>query len=195
MSETENTSTHLAGDTPVADGPRRKFLLGTAGLLAAATGAGFAWWRTRHGEDSAAAIQPPDGFWDLQWDAPQGSAVRMQSFRGKPLLINFWATWCPPCIAEMPAINDFFMKNNANGWQVLGLAVDKPAAVSAFLQKMPVQYPIGMAGVGGSELAGQLGNPSGSLPYSLALGSDGTVLQRRLGKLSPSDLELWARLK
>lgn len=173
----------------------RRMLLGGAGLLAAAAGAGFAWWRLHGGLDAAAALALPEGFWDLQWDAPDGAPVRMQAFRGQPVLINFWATWCPPCIEEMPAINAFFNENKANGWQVLGLAVDKPAAVSAFLQHRPVQYAIGLAGAGGSALAGALGNPSGALPYSLVLGADGTVLQRRLGKVSAAELAVWARLK
>lgn len=195
MSDTENTSPPLAHASMLSDPSRRQLILGAAGLLAAATGAGFAWRRTRLSPDTAASVQPPDGFWDLQWDAPQGPAVRLQSFRGKPLLINFWATWCPPCIEEMPAIDDFFNKNSPNGWQVLGLAVDKPAAVTAFLKKTPVRYPIGMAGAGGSDLAGQLGNPSGALPYSLVVGASGAVLQRHLGKLSPADLDAWAQLK
>ena len=121
--------------------------------------------------------------------------MRLQAFRGKPLLINFWATWCPPCIEEMPLINDFFKKNSGNGWQVLGLAVDNADSVRAFLQKIPLSYPVAMAGANGSELAGQLGNPSGALPYSVLIGSDGSILQRRLGKLSHADLDAWAQLK
>lgn len=174
---------------------RRRLLFAGAAAVAAAAGAGLAWWRTHPGSDALASNDLPPGFWDLQWEAPQGPAVRMESFRGKPLLINFWATWCPPCIAEMPAINNFFKQNKANGWQVLGLAVDNPDSVGAFLHKMPVQYAIGLAGADGSSLASALGNPSGALPYSLALGANGAVLQRRLGKLSPADLDAWAQLK
>ena len=125
----------------------------------------------------------------------QGPAVQLQAFRGKPLLINFWATWCPPCIEELPLINAFFDKNQANGWQVLGLAVDRPSAVQAFLQKMPLHFAVGLAGMDGSELSGKLGNPSGSLPFSVVLGAQGTVLQRKLGRLKPEELDVWARLK
>lgn len=194
MSEAENNSGPLAGrDLDIAP-PRRKLLLGAAGALAAAAGVGIALWRTSSpgggGQEPA-----PEGFWNMQWDAPQGDPVRLQAFRGKPLLINFWATWCAPCVEEMPAINDVFLKNKANGWQVLGLAVDKPSSVAAFLQKMPIAYPIGMAGANGTEWAARLGNPSGALPYSVLLGSEGLILQRRLGKLSHSDLDAWARLK
>lgn len=174
---------------------RRKLMLGLAGLVAAAAGAGAAWWRTHAQGGADSANQPPTGFWDLQWDTPQGGKVQMQSFRGKPLLINFWATWCPPCIEELPLINDFFQKNSANGTQVLGLAIDRPDAVQGFLQKIPLKFPVGLAGANGSELAGQLGNPSGALPYSLLIGADGSILQRRLGKLSHSDLDAWAQLK
>jgi thiol-disulfide isomerase/thioredoxin len=168
-------------------------LLG-AGLLAAAAGGGFAWWQSKQA-GAGLPTEPFAGFWALQWDAPQGGPVLMQSFRGKPLLINFWATWCPPCIEELPLINDFFNKNKVNGWHVLGLAIDRPDAVKGFLQKMPLDFPVGLAGATGSELAGKLGNPTGSLPFSVAIGAEGSILQRKLGRLKPEDLNLWAQLK
>jgi thiol-disulfide isomerase/thioredoxin len=121
--------------------------------------------------------------------------VRLQAFRGKPLLINFWATWCPPCIEELPLLNDFFKQNQTKGWQVLGLAVDRPSAVQGFLQKMPLNFPVGLAGANGTELANQLGNPSGALPFSVAIGAQGAVLQRKLGRLRAQELDSWAQLK
>jgi thiol-disulfide isomerase/thioredoxin len=119
----------------------------------------------------------------------------MQSFRGRPLLLNFWATWCTPCVEELPLINDFYRQNKANGWQVLGLAVDKLAPVQAFLQKMPLDFAIGMAGLTGAELGRGLGNLAGGLPFSVVLGSDGMGAQRKLGRLTAADLASWVRLK
>lgn len=119
----------------------------------------------------------------------------MESFRGRPLLVNFWATWCPPCVDELPLINEFYRQNKANDWQVLGLAVDKLAPVRAFLQKMPLDFPIGMAGLSGADLSRNLGNLAGGLPFSVVLGREGLVLQRKMGRLSAADLEAWLRLK
>jgi len=132
----------------------------------------------------------------LQWEVPQGGDfMRMADFRGRPLLLNFWATWCPPCVEELPLINAFYKENLANGWQVLGLAVDKASAVQAFLKKMPLEFPVGMAGIAGADLGRSLGNLAGGLPFSVALSANGSVIQRKMGRLTASDLQAWARLK
>jgi thiol-disulfide isomerase/thioredoxin len=119
----------------------------------------------------------------------------LQNFRGKPLLINFWATWCPPCIDELPLINAFYKQNRANGWQVIGLAIDKPASVLAFLQKTPLDFPVAVEPLNGSDLARQMGNPSGSLPFSVVISAQGGIAQRKLGRLKQDELDLWAQLK
>ena len=174
-------------------GVSRRYLLAGAGVLAAAAGVGAALWRSHASESAVAA--PVEGFWSLHWETPQGGVVKLSEFRGKPLLINFWATWCPPCIEELPLINDFYAKNKPNGWQVLGLAVDKPSSVQSFLKRMPLGFPVGLAGLYGSELGKSLGNVSESLPFSVVIGSAGGILQRKLGRLSPEDLALWSALK
>ena len=172
----------------------RRAILGGAAAAAALAGAGVAWWRTKMPEIPPGAM-PVEGFWSMQWETPQGGVVPMQSFRGRPLLLNFWATWCPPCVEELPLINAFYQQNKANGWQVLGLAVDKLASVQAFLQKMPLDFPVGMAGLAGADLGRGLGNLAGGLPFSVVVGGNGQVLQRKMGRLSASDLDAWVRLK
>ena len=173
---------------------RRRTLLASVAATAALAGVGVAWWQARKTEASL-AIPPVDGLWSLQWETPQGAALSMESFRGRPLLLNFWATWCPPCVEELPLINAFYRENKVNGWQVLGLAVDNLAPVQSFLKKMPLDFPVGMAGLAGAELGRSLGNLTGGLPFSVVLGSDGQTLHRKLGRLNAADLAVWVRLK
>ena len=170
---------------------RRQWGMAGAGLAAAVAGAGWAWWRLRPGA-------PLDGaeaeFWSSTFEGAHGTDVSMAQFRGKPLLLNFWATWCPPCIEELPLINTFYREHAGKGWQVLGLAVDQAGPVSRFLARQTLDFPVALAGFAGAELSRTLGNPSAALPFSVAFGKEGGILQRKLGKFSAMELEQWSRL-
>lgn len=188
----KNSNFHPSHDPqPGAPVVQRRVLIGAA-VTAALAGVGFAWWNSRATDVPA---DPVEGFWSLQWDSPEGNPLSMSAFRGRPLLLNFWATWCPPCVEELPLINTFYRQNIVNGWQVLGLAVDKLEPVQAFLKKMPLEFPIGMAGLAGADLARSLGNLAGGLPFTVVFGADGAVLHRKLGRVNAGDLEAWGRLK
>ena len=169
---------------------RRRLLYGGVAVAAAAAGLGGAWWRER-GSSKGEALDA--AFWAQRFERPEGGELVLANLRGKPLLLNFWATWCPPCVEEMPMIDRFFRENGGNGWQVIGLAIDQPSAVRKFLQKTPVSYPTGLAGLQGTELVKGLGNTAGGLPFTLVLNSDGTVAARKMGKLEPADLDTWRR--
>lgn len=172
---------------------RRRALYALVAAVAGASGAGWAWWKLRpQGANAETAIE--QALWPQIFETPDGAALAMQSFQGRPLVVNFWATWCPPCIAELPLLNDFFQENAAKGWQVVGLAVDQPAAVRSFLARSPVHFPIGMAGLGGTDLARALGNLSGGLPFTVVLGRDGRVLHRKMGQIKAQDLQRWREL-
>jgi thiol-disulfide isomerase/thioredoxin len=175
-----------AGDKPVT---RRRLLQAGVGTAAALAGVAAAWWKFRPAERASDEIE---AFWPMTFDTPAGGSLAMQTLRGKPLLVNFWATWCPPCVDELPLIDGFYRANSSNGWQVVGLAIDQPSAVRTFLQRTPVSFPIGLAGLGGTELARMLGNTSGGLPFTVVLGADGQVRQRRIGRVTPGDLAQWA---
>ena len=139
---------------------RRQLVLGATAIGATMAGMGVArrWWADGKTEPLSPGPSPDSTFWAQQWDTPQGVKLAMQSFRGRPLLLNFWATWCPPCVDELPLINEFYRQNKANGWQVLGVAVDQLGPVQAFLKTHPLDFPIAMAGASGSALARSLGN-------------------------------------
>ena len=116
----------------------------------------------------------------------------MAGFRGRPLLVNFWATWCPPCVREMPELDRFSRDFAGRGWRVVGVAADQAGPVLEFLRRTPVSFPIGLAGFAGVELSRKLGNLSGALPFSLLLAADGRVLHRKLGETRFDELASWA---
>lgn len=174
----------------------RRLALGGAAATLAGVAAGV-WWSRGGAPDSREAQAAPElaAFWATPWADPQGKALPIQGFRGKPLLLNFWATWCPPCVEEFPLLDAFFVENRSKGWQVFGLAVDRAEMVQRFLRQNPVQFPIAMAGIGGTELARALGNVSGGLPFTVVVNSAGAVAQRKLGRVSPDNLQQWSALK
>ena len=168
---------------------RRVLMLGGAGAAAAVVGAGLWQWRSR--PDPAAAA-----LWALRFERPDGAPLVMAAFRGRPLLLNFWATWCPPCVKELPMIDQFQRDQRGpagKGWQVVGLAVDQRAPVLAFLQRQPVSFDVGLAGLQGIDLARTLGNTGGGLPFTIALDRHGGIIQRKLGSLQAEDLARWAQ--
>ncbi len=166
--------------------------MGAVASMAALAGAGLA-WRKYQPEEAMPVLD--NAFWQMTFTTPEGLTLRMADLRGKPLLLNFWATWCPPCVEELPLLNSFFKENTGKGWQVLGLAVDQLAPVKRFLVNSPLAFPVGLSGMPGLELSKSLGNLSGSLPFSVVFGSDGQVAHRKIGKINPEDLKAWAGLK
>jgi thiol-disulfide isomerase/thioredoxin len=170
---------------------RRHVLMTGAAVAAAGAGSWLSWRRIAPQPVLSGAEAT---FWAGSFEGPNGEAVNLSAMRGRPLLVNFWATWCPPCVEELPLLNAFNAAHAAQGWQVLGLAVDQPSAVRGFLKKLPLNFPVGMAGFAGTELSKSLGNPSGGLPYTVVFGAEGTVLHRKIGKVSEADLAQWAQL-
>lgn len=170
---------------------RRRWLMGAVSAAAALGGVGLAW---RNAGPQTEGESAEAGLWALAFARPLGGTVRMAALRGQPVLLNFWATWCSPCVEEMPLLSGFYRDNSAKGWQVLGLAVDQPDSVRRFLDKAPVAFPVAMAGPTGLALSRSLGNLSGSLPFSVVLDSDGVLVHRKMGQVTPDDLRAWAAL-
>jgi thiol-disulfide isomerase/thioredoxin len=167
-------------------------LLISAGAAAAAAGLAASLWQARRTAPLPTQTAP-DPVWSLRFARPEGGELAMAALHGKPLLLNFWATWCPPCVREMPEIDRFARQFAPNGWQVLGLAADQEKPVRDFLGRTPVSYPIALAGFEGIALSRQLGNDAGALPYTVAFGADGRVKHRHLGETRYEVLAAWAK--
>lgn len=196
-------------------GPTAKLLL--VALVAAGLGVGVGLWRegpspllhTELGQRalqeaiSASAPPPPA---DLEiaergaimpafsLPALTGETIALPgAYAGRPVLLNLWASWCGPCVKEMPELNRFARRQGARGTQVIGIALDDAAAVQAFLRRVPVGYPILVDAPGPRDAGVRLGNPKGVLPYSVLLDADGRVLKQKIGPFREGEIERWVQ--
>lgn len=128
----------------------------------------------------------------LQLPGLDGRPLRLPAdYAGRPILINLWASWCGPCIEEMPELDRFAASQGANGTQVVGIALDDAASVQAFLQRIPVGYPIALDQAGPRDAGVQLGNPKGVLPYTVLISADGRLLKQKIGPFAHGEIDDW----
>jgi peroxiredoxin len=168
-------------EPPAATTGRRRLLLYVGvGAGFAALGGGLAWRRFSPGPASAEAVAL---LHEQTLPDPDGRPFDLGTLRGKPLVVNFWATWCAPCVEEMPELSDLHLQLSPKGVHVLGIGIDSPQNVAEFVKRTPVSYPLVVAGLGGSELARRFGNASGALPYTVLIDRGGRVVHRILGRV------------
>ena len=118
-----------------------------------------------------------------------GGTKRIADWRGKVVLVNFWATWCPPCREEIPLFMETQTRYGKAGLQIVGIAIDNRDDVAAYRDGLMMNYPVLIAADDGIALMERFGNRLGSLPYSLVLGPDGEVLSRKHGAYSKTELD------
>lgn len=121
-----------------------------------------------------------------------GAPVDLQRFHGRPLLINVWASWCGPCVEEMPELARFAAAQGDQGVQVLGLALDTAEGVQDFLRRVPVDYPIVLETPGPADASVRLGNTQGLLPYTVLVDAQGRIVRQKLGPFVHGEIEGWA---
>ncbi len=108
---------------------------------------------------------------------------------GKVILINFWATWCPPCVREVPTLNKLHIDFKDKGFVVIGIAIDSLDAVQDFVDPLDLQYPILLAEQQGIELSQAYGNRLGILPFTIIINKQGKIVERHRGEITYEQVE------
>ena len=117
-------------------------------------------------------------------------AVAMEAYRGKPMIVNFWARWCGPCRVEIPELIKVHGKYQKKGLIVLGIGLeDKAESVRDFMKAYDMDYPVLLAKDKGIPLLQALGNGKAGLPYTVVINRKGEVVASKLGAMSKADLE------
>jgi len=163
-------------------GRRELVALGAVGLAAAAAGAllGPLALRSTSGAGRLLATTFPDA---------AGRPHPLRDWLGKPVAFNFWATWCIPCLEEVPLLVDFHARFASKGVQVVGICADQAAKMLEFAKTYRIAYPLLVADASVFDLLRDLGNRVGGLPYTIVLDHGGTIAHTRLGALKPGELE------
>jgi len=161
----------------------RALLLITA-LVAVAAGSLLSTWSSRNAaEPSGPSIEK------LALPDIDGSRRSLSEWRGKIVLLNFWATWCAPCREEIPLLKEMQTEHAEQGLQIVGVAIDDPSEVTAFHRRFRINYPILLGNLDTLSLAAQTGNAAQALPYTLILSREGRVLSTKIGAYTRPEIE------
>jgi thiol-disulfide isomerase/thioredoxin len=155
-----------------------------AGMVAAALGV---YTGHRATEPKTPADNAVAAFYASKLQDVHGAALDLASLRGQPVVINFWAPWCGPCVEEMPELSALAQEQQSKV-RFVGIGIDTAANIQTFLNKVPVAYPIAVAGFGGTELGRAFGNEAGGLPFTVIVNAQGQITFRKMGRVHAKEL-------
>ncbi len=136
------------------------------------------------------SVKVEDTVTPLEFSFPDvsGRVQSVNQWRGKVLVINFWATWCPPCLKEIPEFVKLQSEYQDKQLQFVGIAIDDTQSVRDYLQRIAINYPILIADDAGIGLAQQMGNVIGAVPFTVVVNQAGQIVYRQPGELSVDKL-------
>ena len=165
---------------------RQWIMISGISLLALLAGIFSSQWISKTGLASDPSIK---AFFANSWQTPDGKTANSENWREKVLVVNFWASWCPPCVEEMPTLDKIAQEYSAKNVLIVGIGIDSPSNIREFLQKTSVSYPIVIGGLEGSNLSKQMGNAQGALPYTVVINPKGKSIYTKLGKITEDELK------
>jgi thiol-disulfide isomerase/thioredoxin len=118
-----------------------------------------------------------------------GKVRSLTEWQGKVMVVNFWATWCPPCREEIPGLVRARDKLAPSGVEFIGIAIDQASKVNEFARNVHISYPLLTTDAAGFDLVRKLGNPSGGLPFTVILDRKGSLAHRNLGAVTQQRIE------
>lgn len=148
------------------------------------TGLGF-YFSQLHAEKP----HPSEALYDSKLaTVPAGKTKSLADYRNSVLVVNFWATWCAPCVQEMPELSALQTELTAKKIQLIGIGIDSPGNMAEFAQKYKITYPLFVGGMAGTQLATALGNNTGGLPFTALLNKSGDIVKTYRGRLDMKQL-------
>lgn len=130
-----------------------------------------------------------DAFFAAEFVDLNGQPQQMAQWKGKTIIVNFWATWCPPCLKEMPELSNLHKKYQSRNLVVLGISSDEPDKIRQFSQETPVSYPLLSGDIDAMHISESLGNNKSVLPYTAIISPDGSVKMTYFGLVTQALLE------
>ena len=164
---------------------RNGWLVASAALLALAIGVGFGLWKTAPGTPEISQ----DRLYAIKFSDLDGKMQELGNWRGKVLVLNFWATWCPPCREEIPDFVQVDAVFRDKGVAIVGIALDERSQVADFAKTFHIQYPLLLGGMDGYDLAAKLGNTSKGIPFTAIIDRQGKVAYLGVGAVRKKELE------
>lgn len=159
------------------------------GVLSAAAGGAYQYWSSRLTAEREAARTVAERVFAARFTDLQGGAPTLEPWRGRVIVVNFWATWCAPCREEIPGFVRLQERYGPRGLQFVGIAFDQPDKVVEFAREFRMNYPLLMGGLETMELLREAGNRAGVLPYTLLIDRRGQIVGREPGGLKEGRLE------
>lgn len=167
----------------------RAWLLG-AGLALVATVIGYRFvLNNKTAETPTMPTAPQTAIFDLVLADVDGKSQSLQQWRGKILVLNYWATWCFPCREEMPGFSRLQAKYQDKGVQFVGISIDEAAKIIEFQKETPVNYPLLIGDMKTMANSAELGNSRQALPFTAVFDRNGQLAMSKLGRWNEADLE------